>query len=170
MQKKLKLKSRLLSISRQLMSAVRNVGGFSVNSFKRFSGGITSVSKKIRDDYQETVILDEPTEVRFDKFTEPFSLENVDAIINQFLPPKDGNSVLIDSDIQSATWQKVRNYAQARQNQLLNENTADLDAIKTSRLRGRIAELKLLLALEKKPAPIQEHPAASRSSFSETSW
>ena len=49
------------------------------------------------------------------------------------------------TDIQSATWQKMRAHIQARIDLLRKQNDNDADQESTAKLRGRIAELKKLL-------------------------
>lgn len=61
---------------------------------------------------------------------------------------------LTDEERASPAWQKLRRYMEDELATLRIANDAsDLDPISTARLRGRIAELKTLLALGK-PAPV----------------
>ena len=56
------------------------------------------------------------------------------------------------TDIQSATWQKLRQHIEARIDLLRRKNDHDADERATARLRGRIDELNsLLLSVEPKP-------------------
>lgn len=62
---------------------------------------------------------------------------------------------LASSDKESPTWGKLRRHIEERMQQLRAENDGPLDAALTAALRGRIAELKLLLATaEENPPPI----------------
>lgn len=58
-------------------------------------------------------------------------------------------------DIETALWRKLEEYIEQRMDVLRKTNDGDLDALQTARLRGRIAELKNLLALSK-DEPAQE--------------
>ena len=66
------------------------------------------------------------------------------------LPP-----VIGQVDAQSAVWLKLKKHIGERLETLRAKNDADQDERKTSRLRGRIAELKYLMALDS-PAPSLE--------------
>jgi hypothetical protein len=55
---------------------------------------------------------------------------------------------LNQNDFNSATWQKLRLHLEARLITLRARNDASMNAEDTARLRGQIAELKTLLALE----------------------
>lgn len=62
---------------------------------------------------------------------------------------------LADSDLVSTTWAKLGKRLQERLQTLRAENDGPLDQVATAALRGRIAEVKLLLsAAEKDPPPI----------------
>jgi hypothetical protein len=60
--------------------------------------------------------------------------------------------VLSTAEAQSAVYQKIKRYVEARVDELRKKNDRSLPADKTARLRGQIAELKHLAALDK-PAP-----------------
>lgn len=55
-------------------------------------------------------------------------------------------------DLLSPTWRAIRERAELRLDELRRKNDAELDEMQTAKLRGRIAELKELLALDR-PAP-----------------
>lgn len=55
-------------------------------------------------------------------------------------------------DIQSALWVRLRAHLQERMDLCRRKNDGDLDPDETARLRGRIAQLKEILALEE---PVQ---------------
>lgn len=57
-------------------------------------------------------------------------------------------NTLAIADVQSPTWAKVRDYLQQRLAQLREENDSGDTEIITTRRRGRIAEIKDMLALE----------------------
>lgn len=63
-----------------------------------------------------------------------------------------GMSPLNKQDFQSGTWLKLKEYLRTRIAEHRNENDEDLDPVKTARLRGRIDEDKILLALDQAPA------------------
>lgn len=52
-------------------------------------------------------------------------------------------------DIETALWRKLESYLEQRMETLRQTNDGDLDPMQTARLRGRIAELKSMLALSK---------------------
>lgn len=52
------------------------------------------------------------------------------------------------ADFHSATWQKMKKHLQSQLESYRKENDGNLDNDKTQRVRGRIAEVKRLLALE----------------------
>ena len=56
---------------------------------------------------------------------------------------------LLNSDQISPTWMKLKLHIEKRIEQLRKENDGDRTELETSKLRGRIAELKALLALDK---------------------
>lgn len=61
------------------------------------------------------------------------------------------------ADFESATWQRLKWHLQARLESHRQANDADKDLETTAKLRGRIAELKVLLALdEPAPAPVPD--------------
>ena len=59
-------------------------------------------------------------------------------------------------ETQSALWQKLRKDFEYRIDSLRRENDANLDAVQTASKRGRIAQLKELLALGEPPEPTGE--------------
>ena len=63
--------------------------------------------------------------------------------------------ILAPIERQSAIWLKLKKHYEARLELLRAKNDGNLDAIETVRLRGRIAEIKGLLALDD-PGPAQE--------------
>lgn len=67
----------------------------------------------------------------------------------------DGPFKLAASDVASNTWAKLERRLLERLQMLRSENDSPLDAAATATVRGRIAELKLLLqAAQKDPPPI----------------
>lgn len=58
-------------------------------------------------------------------------------------------------EFQGPTWIKLKKYLEARQALLRAKNDASVDAAKTEKLRGRLAEIKHLLALDQ-PTPQAE--------------
>lgn len=56
------------------------------------------------------------------------------------------------NDFSSVTWQKLRLLLESRLDVLRKRNDSDLSPDDTAHIRGRIAELKMLLALEEDPA------------------
>lgn len=52
-------------------------------------------------------------------------------------------------DIETALWRKLEEYIEQRMDVLRKTNDGDLEPMQTARLRGRIAELKSILALSK---------------------
>ena len=52
-------------------------------------------------------------------------------------------------DFQSATWKKLDQYLNERLATLREQNDKDMSGKRTNKLRGRIAEINLLLALGK---------------------
>jgi len=64
----------------------------------------------------------------------------------------DARLFLDDLDRNSPVWRKVEAYIEERIDELRMQNDTDKDATETARLRGRIAELKILLT-QAKPAP-----------------
>lgn len=65
--------------------------------------------------------------------------------------------VLHPHEVQSPIWQKLVTHANRRLAVLRGRNDGDLDERKTAKLRGRIAELKVFLALGELSTP--EHEA-----------
>lgn len=59
----------------------------------------------------------------------------------------------INADFRTDTWKRIQALLRMRLEKARTENDARLDAEKTATLRGRIAELKELLALAEKQAP-----------------
>lgn len=60
-------------------------------------------------------------------------------------------SILTESDRNSDTWKRIREHYEGQLQKARNQNDNDQDPVQTARLRGRIAEIKLLLALDKPP-------------------
>ena len=59
-------------------------------------------------------------------------------------------AALIDThDRQSAVWLRLKEFYEARLTLLRSSNDGQLTAEQTAKIRGRIAEVKALLALEK---------------------
>ena len=58
---------------------------------------------------------------------------------------------LAPHEAQTAVWLKVQAYLEERLSDLRGQNDGPLDPIKTSELRGRIAQLKELRALGEQP-------------------
>jgi hypothetical protein len=56
------------------------------------------------------------------------------------------------NDFASVTWQKLRLHLESRLSMLRRRNDANLAADETAHIRGQIAALKTLLALEEDPA------------------
>jgi hypothetical protein len=56
---------------------------------------------------------------------------------------------------QTALWQKLESYIEQRIDTLRRMNDSELDPIQTARLRGRIVELKALVALSKDEQPLE---------------
>lgn len=59
---------------------------------------------------------------------------------------------LTTQDFQSATWQKIAALCEQRLDVLRKQNDGPLDAIETANKRGRIAEVKRILAMAN-PSP-----------------
>lgn len=57
--------------------------------------------------------------------------------------------MLTQDDFKTPTWQRMREHVEARLNQLRQINDQCHDMEKTASIRGAIAELKGLLALDK---------------------
>ena len=64
--------------------------------------------------------------------------------------------ILLQDDIRSATWRKVKAWADGELVVLRKQLESDADPYTTAKLRGRIRSLALLLALDKPPAPALE--------------
>jgi len=62
---------------------------------------------------------------------------------------------LTAGEIQSALWQKLGAYLEERLDRYRLKNDGNLDHDYTAKLRGRIAELKEMLALAEPEAPAQ---------------
>lgn len=60
---------------------------------------------------------------------------------------------LTDSDRLSPTWTRLKKHLQGRLEALRNELEQDLPEEKTAKVRGRLAEVKSLLSLEKNSPP-----------------
>ena len=54
---------------------------------------------------------------------------------------------LSTEDFRSQTWRRIADIFEERLNELRKQNDAHLDQVKTSEIRGRISELKKILAL-----------------------
>ena len=65
-------------------------------------------------------------------------------------------SVLNKTDLQSAAWLKLREYITGRIEQLRRKNDTDLSKRDTHKLRGQIAELKMILGIESPPPKFQQ--------------
>jgi hypothetical protein len=61
---------------------------------------------------------------------------------------------LTPQDLQSATWRKLEAHLTERLTALRAQNDGELDETSTARLRGRLAQIKEILALGK-PGPVQ---------------
>lgn len=59
---------------------------------------------------------------------------------------------LNQNDFASVTWQKLRLHMESRLSMLRRRNDASLSPEETAHIRGQIAALKTLLALEEDPA------------------
>lgn len=62
---------------------------------------------------------------------------------------------LTHADRASAAWQRLRAHYAERLSVLRSMNDGDIDEVATARLRGRIAEIKNLLALDDDEDPAQ---------------
>lgn len=62
---------------------------------------------------------------------------------------------LTNLEKQSALWLKLEAHLNETLTSLRSQNDGDLSAEATSRLRGKIAQLKLILALGVSPEPVQ---------------
>ncbi|MEK9796293.1 MAG: hypothetical protein VW713_06045 [Alphaproteobacteria bacterium] len=60
---------------------------------------------------------------------------------------------LSDSDKTSPTWLRIKKHLQARVEALRNELEQDLPEDRTAKVRGRLAEVRALLSVEKDPPP-----------------
>lgn len=60
---------------------------------------------------------------------------------------------LTESDRLSPTWTRLKKHLQGRLEALRNELEQDLPEEKTAKVRGRLAEVKSLLSLEKNSPP-----------------
>lgn len=60
---------------------------------------------------------------------------------------------LTREDIGTKTWKRLRAILLEKQERLRAKNDADHDPIRTAHIRGKLAAVKDLLALEKNPAP-----------------
>lgn len=60
--------------------------------------------------------------------------------------------VLTEIDIESGTWKKIKAHLEKRLQETREKNDGDKNEEATAKLRGRIAELKYLAALDS-PAP-----------------
>lgn len=59
--------------------------------------------------------------------------------------------LITEIESNSALWQKIKAHYEARLQTLREKNDVDNDENRTIKLRGRIAEIKALLALDKPP-------------------
>ena len=55
--------------------------------------------------------------------------------------------MITETEKQSALWQKIEKHYKERLDKLRTQNDKDQDGIQTAHLRGRISEVKSLLAL-----------------------
>ena len=60
---------------------------------------------------------------------------------------------LSEADKVSPTWLRIKKHLQARVEALRNELEQDLPEERTAKVRGRLAEVKSLLSLDKYPPP-----------------
>lgn len=65
--------------------------------------------------------------------------------------------LLNDQDINSATWAKIRTHYEGELASLRKKNDGNINTEETARLRGRIAEVKALLALDKPIEVLQQN-------------
>jgi len=63
--------------------------------------------------------------------------------------------MLTDNDKKSSLWAKLKKNAEEKLTELRKQNDGDLDKERTDKLRGRIHEIKVFLALDQ-PAPDEE--------------
>ena len=70
--------------------------------------------------------------------------------------------VLTKPDRDSAAWLKVMKYLEGRLATLRSENDADLTPEKTAKLRGKIAEVKLLMKMNADVPVIEDENAKFR--------
>lgn len=63
------------------------------------------------------------------------------------------NKGLIKADFQSDTWKRLIQHLEIRLERFRKKNDSNLSESETTKLRGRIAELKFLLDLDKNPDP-----------------
>lgn len=59
-------------------------------------------------------------------------------------------------EAQSLIWLKIKKHMTERLEVLRAKNDGDLDTTETARLRGRIAALKELIALDESPVPVAD--------------
>lgn len=65
---------------------------------------------------------------------------------------------LAPHEAQSALWLKIKEHMESRLAVHRRKNDGDLDATQTARIRGRIAELLNLMAMDKPdPSSVAEH-------------
>ena len=64
----------------------------------------------------------------------------------------------LPTDFSSPTWTRLKEHCQARLLALRTQNDKTLSADETAKVRGRIAEVKRILALDN-PAPIEADDA-----------
>jgi hypothetical protein len=69
--------------------------------------------------------------------------------------PAELGPVLMDSDRASPTWTKLREHYEKRLATLRAQNDNEQPAEETAKLRGRIAEVKRLLAMDKDTPQIE---------------
>lgn len=64
-------------------------------------------------------------------------------------------SILTTNELQSSAWIKMKAYLNTRVDDLRKKNDGDFNEIDTSRMRGRIAEIKNLLAAVEPPPALE---------------
>lgn len=72
--------------------------------------------------------------------------------------------ILNGAEAQTALWQKIKAHYQSQLELLRAQNDGDLNEVQTATMRGRILEVKKILALDKQPpgtraGDLQEPPA-----------
>jgi hypothetical protein len=64
-------------------------------------------------------------------------------------------SILSPTELQSSSWIKIKTYLNIRVEDLRKKNDGDFNEIDTSRMRGRIAEIKNMLAAVEPPPALE---------------